>query len=165
MPTSRDLPSDRPAVGQLLGRLLREFRKELFAGAALHGYGDIRGPHLQITGNVGIRGIRLTELASRSQLSLATTSELVSDLERLGYLERRPDPHDGRARLIFPTPRGRQTLDHAGDRVAEIEQRWGGLVGAEDFEGACQVMARLLTALEPQEAALATPGADPGVSP
>ena len=41
MPTSRDLPADRLAIGQLLGRLLREFRVELFAPADEHGYPDI----------------------------------------------------------------------------------------------------------------------------
>lgn len=148
-PTSRDLRTDRPAVGQLLVRLLREFRIELFAPAADHGYPDLREPHLQIFGNVGIDGIRLTELAARAQLSLATTSELVTDLQRLGYLERRPDPSDGRARLIHPTPRGRQALDDAGDRVAEIEEYWAGLVGQQEFEEACQVLARLLVALTP----------------
>jgi hypothetical protein len=100
MPSSRDLPVDRLAIGRLLVRLLREFRAELFAPAAEHGYADMRQPHLHIFGNVGIDGVRLTDLAARAQLSLATTSELVSELENLGYLERRPDPADRRPKLI-----------------------------------------------------------------
>ena len=148
MVTSRDLPADRPAVGQLLGRLLREFRTELFAPAAEGGYSDLRPPHLQIFGNVGVDGIRLTDLALRAQLSLASTSELVSDLQRLGYLERRVDPSDGRARLIHPTARGRQALADAGDRVAEIEQRWADVVGPVEFERALRTLARLLDTLE-----------------
>ena len=97
MPTSTDLPPDRLAIGQLLVRLLREFRIELFAPAATHGYADMRQPYMHVFGNVGIDGVRLTDLAARAQLSLATTSELVSQLQQLGYLERRPDPRDGRA--------------------------------------------------------------------
>jgi DNA-binding MarR family transcriptional regulator len=147
MPTSRDLPTDRPAIGQLLIGLLREFRRELFTPAELRGYGDLREPHLQIFGSVGIDGVRLTELAARAQLSLASTSELVSELERLGYLERRPDASDGRAKLIHPTARGRRALDDAGDRVAEIEQRWAEVVGRTEFDDACRVLARLLTEL------------------
>jgi DNA-binding MarR family transcriptional regulator len=91
MPTSRDLPVDRLAIGQLLVRLLRQFRAELFAPAAARGYPDLREPHLQIFGNLGVDGVRLTQLAARAQLSLAATSELVNDLQDLGYLERRPD--------------------------------------------------------------------------
>lgn len=77
---------------------------------------------MHIFGNVGVNGIRLTDLASGAQLSLATTSELVSELERLGYFERRPDPADRRAKLVFPTTHGRQAPDDTGNRVAEIEQ-------------------------------------------
>lgn len=146
-----DLPADRLAVGQLLGRLLREFRTELFAPAVDRGYADLRPPHLQVFGNVGVDGSRLTELATRAQLSPATASELVSDLQRLGYLERRPDPSDGRARLIHPTARGRQVLADAGDRVAEIEARWGALVGQREFEQTCRTLQRLLTAIAPEQ--------------
>jgi hypothetical protein len=104
MPTSRDLPPDRLAIGQLLVRLVRQFRAELFEPAAGHGYPDMREPHLHIFGNLGVDGVRLTDLAARAQLSLATASELVSDLQDLGYLERRADGTDKRAKLIFPTP-------------------------------------------------------------
>jgi hypothetical protein len=81
----------RLAIGQLLVRLLRQFRAELFEPAAGHGYPDLREPHLHIFGNLGGDGIRLTDVAARAQLSLATASELVSDLQELGYLERRAD--------------------------------------------------------------------------
>lgn len=138
-------------MGQLLIRLLRQFRTELFAAAVEHGYDDVREPHLQIFGSIGIDGVRLTELASRTQLSLAATSALVSDLETLGYLERRPDPSDGRAKLIFPTVRGRRALDQAGDRVAEIEQRWAQAVGATSFTAACRTLQDLLDALTEQQ--------------
>jgi DNA-binding MarR family transcriptional regulator len=144
---SRDLPADRLAIGQLLARLLREFRAELSAPAAEHGYADMRQPHLHIFGNVGIDGIRLTDLAARAQLSLATTSELVSELQQLGYLERRPDPHDQRAKLIFPTRRGRQALDDAGDRVAEIEEHWRELLSPGRFDAMCRTMQDLLDRL------------------
>ncbi len=148
VPTSRDLLPDRLAIGQLLGRLLREFRAELFRPASERGYPDLREPHLHIFGNVGIDGIRLTDLASRAQLSLATTSELVTDLQRLGYFERRPDPADRRAKLIFPTERGRQALNDAGDRVAEIEHHWRGILREQRFDDMCASMQDLLNVLE-----------------
>jgi DNA-binding MarR family transcriptional regulator len=147
MPTSRDLPADRLAIGQLLVRLLRQFRAELFEPAAGHGYPDLREPHLHIFGNLGVDGIRLTDLAARAQLSLATASELVSELQELGYLERRADGADKRAKLIFPTPRGRQALDDAGDRVAQIEEHWAQIAGPERFAGTCRTLQELLDAL------------------
>ena len=128
-------------------RLLRQFRAELFQNAAGQGYPDLREPHLHIFGNLGVDGIRLTDLAARAQLSLATTSELVTDLQELGYLERRADGTDKRAKLIFPTSRGRQALDDAGDRVAQIEQHWSQIVGPERFAGTCRTLQDLLDTL------------------
>ncbi len=150
MATSRELSADREAIGQLLVRLLRGFRHDLAAPRAEAGYGDIRDPHMQIFGNVRVGGIRLTELADRAQLSLAATSELVNDLEEMGYLVRRPDPADGRAKLIDLTKRGRDAMAAAGYRVADIERRWSKLVGAKDFAQMCQTMQRLLDELDPQ---------------
>lgn len=107
---------------------------------------------MQIFGNVRVGGIRLTELADRAQLSLAATSELVNDLESLGYLARRPDPGDGRAKLIDLTERGRHLMADAGVRVADIERRWSALVGERNFAQMCRTMRRLLDALAPENA-------------
>lgn len=143
------LPSDRLAIGQLLVRLLLAFRTELFSDPQLLHFADVRFPHLQIWGNVGIDGIRLTELAHRANLSLAACSELVNELQELGYLERRPDPRDGRAKLIFPTRRGRRVLDEAGRGVARIEAHWRSLCAPSAFDDACRTFDSLLGALDP----------------
>jgi len=151
MATSRDLPRDRLAIGQLLVRLLREFRDDLAAPRADAGYGDVRETHFQIFGNIRMGGIRLTELADRAQLSLAAASELVNDLESLGYLARRPDPEDGRAKLIDLTKRGRSLMADAGGRVVDIEGRWSALVGEKNFAQMSRTMQRLLDELDPKD--------------
>jgi DNA-binding MarR family transcriptional regulator len=146
--TSRTLPDDRLAIGQILGRLLYQFRSELFDAAEADGrFLDIRFPHLQAWGNVGTKGIRLTDLAAKAQLSLAACSELVDELQHLGYLERRPDPSDGRAKLISPTDRGRKVLDAAGRAVADLEQRWREKLPPGTFDRACSTFNDLLEAL------------------
>jgi DNA-binding MarR family transcriptional regulator len=148
---SRDHAPDRLAIGQLLVRLLREFRDDLAAPRADAGYGDVREPHFQIFGNIRMGGIRLTELADRAQLSLAAASELVNDLAALGYLTRRPDPADGRAKLIDLTKRGRDLMADAGTRVADIEHRWSALTGERNFDRMCRTMQRLLDGLDPND--------------
>lgn len=151
MAESRDGVRDRLAIGQLLVRLLREFRDDLGAPRVDAGFGDVREPHFQIFGNIRMGGIRLTELADRAQLSLAATSELVNDLADLGYLTRRPDPADGRAKLIDLTDRGRELMGYAGDRVADIERRWSMLAGQKNFRQMCGTMQRLLDELDPKD--------------
>jgi len=147
MAASRGLRPDRHAIGQLLVRLLSEFRRELSEPMAEGGYSDIRRPHLQIFGNIGWAGARLTELAARAELSLSATSELVNELIALGYLQREPDPTDRRAKLIVPTDRGHQALSDAGTRVAEIEEHWSDLIGPERFDEACYALDALVRKL------------------
>lgn len=143
---------DRLAIGQLLVRLLREFREDVAEPRAAAGFGDVREPHFQVFGNIRMGGIRLTELAERTQLSLAATSELVNDLAQMGYLVRRPDPVDGRAKLIDLTDRGGDLMAVAGARVADIEERWSSIVGTRNFEQMCQTMQRLLDTINPEQA-------------
>jgi DNA-binding MarR family transcriptional regulator len=131
--------------------LLREFRDDLAAPRADAGYGDVREVHFQIFGNIRMGGIRLTELADRAQLSLAAASELVNDLVGLGYLIRRPDPADGRAKLIDLTKRGQALMADAGGRVVDIERRWRALVGDRNFTQMTRTMQRLLDELDPKD--------------
>jgi DNA-binding MarR family transcriptional regulator len=45
-------------------------------------------------------------------------------LRRNGYLELRPDPTDGRARLVHLTSRGKAAVRVAISEIAAIEARW-----------------------------------------
>ncbi len=64
---------------------------------------------------------------------------------------RRPDPADGRAKLIDLTERGSDAMSSAGGRVADIERRWSKLLGANDFAQMCRTMQRLLDELDPKD--------------
>lgn len=74
--------------------------------------------------NLDREGTRLTELAARSGMTHQSMSELVSILEGRGYLERRPDPADARARLVCLTPEGKKLARIARAEIAAIEAEW-----------------------------------------
>ncbi len=144
-----ELPADRLAVGQLLIRLLNHFRVQLYTQPDREErFPGLRFAHMPIWGNVGIDGIRLTELAQRANLSLPACSELVNDLQDLGYLERRPDPLDRRAKLIHPTKQGRDLLARAGKAVAEIEADWRKKCPDRAFDQSLRTLDHLLAALD-----------------
>jgi thiaminase len=42
-------------------------------------------------------------------------------------------------------------LAHAGDRVADIEQRWANIIGSERFDAACYALQQLLDELAPDQ--------------
>ena len=85
------------------------------------GYGDVRPGHLALLLNLDRTGAQSAELARRADMTKQSMAELVRDLEKLDYVERRPDPNDGRARLVQPTGRGLMLIAHARQAVAEVE--------------------------------------------
>lgn len=143
-------PERRP-IGQILVRLLYQLRTETFREGASKG-SNLRFPHVQVIANlVGVDGIRLTDLANRATLSMAACSELVNELESLGYIERQPDPTDGRAKLIVPTELGRLMLAESQKTIRQLEQRWADYCPPGAFEEACATLDRLLQDLETQQ--------------
>ena len=55
--------------------------------------------------------------------------ELVRRALALGYVERRPDPGDKRAKIIHFTSDGLRMLEHLHTGVTEAERRMGGIIG------------------------------------
>lgn len=134
----------RAPIGQLLGRMLREFRVSLYQGIVSAGYPDAREAHLQVFGNIDWSGTRLTDLAARANMTRPSMAELVDDLERSGYLERRPDPEDGRAKLICLTRRGKRAMTQALRVTREIERSYARAVGAQRYESMARTLQMLL---------------------
>ena len=134
-------------LGQLLVQLTRLFQTELFERLVAAGLTDARVPHTHVTAYIKADGSRLTELAAQARMTLPAMSELVDDLQRLGIVERRPDPRDGRAKLICLTDAGWEAMRTARRSIAEIEAGYAALVGPESFETAVETLDALLQAL------------------
>jgi len=84
----------------------------------------LRASHAQVFEGLDPDGTRLTVLADRARMSHQAMGEMVDELTRHGFLERVPDPADGRARLIRPTARGRSELARAGTELRRLHGRW-----------------------------------------
>jgi DNA-binding MarR family transcriptional regulator len=161
---SEDTGSERLAIGQLLVNLQRLFRSELAArGEESAEVEGIRPAHLQVFGSIKAEGSRLTELARSTGLSLSTMSELVDSLEGLDYLERSPDPSDGRAKLVFLTDRGWQAIRKGRRLIRAIEADWADALEAGRFEALCLGLQDLLDELDPhvREEYVTPPAGDP----
>lgn len=53
----------------------------------------------------------------------------MDELVELGYVERQPDPADGRAKLVVPTEHGLDEMRRADAIVRSIEKRLAGKIG------------------------------------
>jgi DNA-binding MarR family transcriptional regulator len=135
------------------GTLLRDpaltMNELVSEGLAERGFKDFRPAHGTIGQHIADRGSRITELAQLAQVSKPTVVYLVNDLERLGYVERRSDPDDGRAKLVCLTKRGAQAQEAARDIVTQIERDWSLLLGRQDFTELRSLLKRLHDALWP----------------
>lgn len=112
-----------PDLGVLSARLWDSIQAELFERLAEAGHEDLHPRHAAVLAYLDEDGVRATDLARLSGRHKQVIGRLVDELEQLGYVERRPDPADRRAKLIVPTERGLAQLRLGDEIIAEIERR------------------------------------------
>ena len=122
-----------PLIGALLRIPWETVRRRMLERLHEHGHADLDAPHLTVFQYPGPQDARPSELAARLGVSKQSLNYLLGELERLGYLERRPDPQDLRSRRIALTRRGEQAIEVIRDAVAEIEREWEATLGAKRF--------------------------------
>jgi DNA-binding MarR family transcriptional regulator len=110
------------------------------------GFDDLVTPHLTVLQYPGPQGMRPSDLAARLRMSKQALNYLLGELERLGYIERRPDPEDRRSRRIVVTQRGDSVAAVIREAVGEMEQEWAQKLGPKRF---AQLRTLLLELNEP----------------
>lgn len=121
----------RHNAGRILGDALMRFEGRVLALMARAGYTETRLSHVNLTRHLDLEGTRITELARRARMTNAAMTELVDQCERLGLVQREPDPADGRARRVCFTPAGRQWLQAFGRALRQAERELQRALGAE----------------------------------
>ncbi len=106
----------------------------VLARLAERGHGDVRAAHGAVFQYLDDTGTTVSVLAERAQITKQAMAELVHYLEARGYVFRKPDPDDRRAKLVLPTERGREVVAIAQDLVPQLEQRIITVLGAERVE-------------------------------
>ncbi|MDT0567496.1 MarR family winged helix-turn-helix transcriptional regulator [Streptomyces sp. DSM 3412] len=76
-------------------------------------------------------GATATDLAVHLGVTKQAASQLVDELVRKGYVERRPHPGDARARLVVLTERGWACTRAAEEAAAEVVAGWVESLGGE----------------------------------
>ncbi len=130
-------------IGVLSAHLLASFHKELFTRLAEAGHEHLRPRHGAIMAYLAPDGTRASELSERSGQHKQVVGTLIDELERLGYVTRRPDPADRRAKLVVPTDLGRDQMAQAARIITDIEARLADQVGADRFAAFKAVFAEI----------------------
>jgi DNA-binding MarR family transcriptional regulator len=100
-----DFPA-RPLLGLLLRLAYQHHSQEIEAALRENGFDDVHPAAANVFTFVRPEGITVSELADLARVRKQTMAQAVDQLERTGYVERRPNPRDRRSRLVFLTRRG-----------------------------------------------------------
>jgi MarR family transcriptional regulator for hemolysin len=146
--------------GILLGLAYQAFKAELHQVLDAAGFDDVK-PSFGFVFRALDRGpCTASQLAALLDISSPGSTKIVGEMVAAGYVERVPDPADGRARPLHLTARGRTALatvrrfhadferrlagEHGTERVATVR---AGLAGYLDQAGAEPELARSLRPL------------------
>lgn len=130
----------RDNVGRAIFEATRVVEADILQVLAEEGFSDLRRLHLNLYRNLELDGTRLTDLASRANMTKQGMQELVDRAEKLGYVERRPDPLDRRAKMVVFSKRGLKLLEALHKAVIFMERRMAQRIG----ERSVRQIARLL---------------------
>ncbi|MER6288319.1 MarR family winged helix-turn-helix transcriptional regulator [Streptomyces sviceus] len=88
-------------------------------------------------------GATVTELAGHLGVTKQAASQLVDEIVRKGYAERRPHPADARARLVVLTERGWACTRAAEEAAAEAVRAWIDVLGEGEVHALRERLGRI----------------------
>src|SRR5256885_12533656 len=153
--------SAHAALGLVLRLLHQQWVQAIHAALDDAGFGDVRPSHANVFTFVPAAGIQVSELTQLAHVRKQTMAQAVEELEQLGYVERRPDPNDRRARLVLLTSRGKAVPPIAIVAGREVEARWAELIGTRKLETLRRSLHALLTQLQSEPDTVVSPESKP----
>jgi DNA-binding MarR family transcriptional regulator len=126
-------PFGPPMIGALLRTPWEAVQRRMLERLHDNGFADLDFAHLNVFQYPGPQGARPSELAARLGITKQALNYLLGELERLGYLQREPDPDDLRSKRVVLTRRGASAIGVIREAVAEVETVWAQQLGAKRF--------------------------------
>ncbi|MFV0136868.1 MarR family winged helix-turn-helix transcriptional regulator [Streptomyces sp. HMX87] len=123
--------SEAMALSATLLAVAGELTQRIHEGVVARGFEGLRPVHGFAFVRIAPGGATVTDLAGHLGVTKQAASQLVDELVRKGYAERRAHPGDARARLIVLTERGRACTRAAEEAAAEAVRAWAEVLGEE----------------------------------
>jgi DNA-binding MarR family transcriptional regulator len=133
--------SRRPDLAVMLAPLVRDMVAAEEPVLEAHG--------LTMWGYVVLSALDRSSIRTQAALAAAIGADktriirILDDLQDDGYIERRPDPDDRRARLLAITDAGRRVKDAVQNEIQRGEERWLGELSADERRTFLRVLERL----------------------
>ena len=132
---------------RLLDSISDSFHLRVKAKLEAQGYKGLRIGLATVMGNMTFAETRLVDIAQQTGITKQAVGQIAKEIEELGYIERVPDSHDGRAKNLVFTLLGQQLIKDSIAAVKEVEHEFGVLIGKEkikQFESTLQELAEKL---------------------
>jgi DNA-binding MarR family transcriptional regulator len=141
---TRPHPAEPIDLGILIGLAYQTFVDELRAELHDRGFTDLGGAYGYVFRALGTESLRLGQLAERLGMTDQGASKIIDEMEARGYVERRADPNDGRAKALRLGRRGRAALRAARRFHRAYERRLVATVSARDVATARRVLSTIV---------------------
>ncbi|WP_222380469.1 MarR family winged helix-turn-helix transcriptional regulator [Rhizobium leguminosarum] len=133
-----------PFFGALLRIVWQHVRERILQAIHEAGFADFQEAHFAVFSFPLPDGMRPSELARQKRMSRQAVNYLLSQLEELGYVERRAADGSDR-RLVYLTPRGHEVVAAIFACLRQLHEQWSKEVGKERFDDFVDVLKQLST--------------------
>ena len=135
--------SEAMALSAALLAVAGELTQRIHEGVMARGFEGVRPAHGFAFARLAPDGATVTELAGHLGVTKQAASQLVDEIVRNGYAERRPHPEDARARLVVLTERGWACTRAAEEAAAEAVEAWADVIGEGEVRALCKQLGRI----------------------
>ncbi|MFG3249036.1 MarR family winged helix-turn-helix transcriptional regulator [Streptomyces sp. NPDC048187] len=135
--------SDAMALSVALLAAAGGLTQRINEGVVARGFEGLRPAHGFAFARLAPDGATVTDLAVHLGMTKQAASQLVEELVRKGYAERRPHPADARARLVVLTEAGWACTRAAEEAAAEAVGAWVDVLGEDGVRAVCDSLSRV----------------------
>ena len=135
-------------LGGLLPRLSDYVIQRLMDLTIARGHPGLKLSFVQVLLLIGPNGGRIQHMASVHDVSKQAISVIATELEELGYIERRVDPEDARQIVLYFTEDGRHLIADSVKSLAVMEDEFRDIVGCAAFGRLTDVFRELYQGLQ-----------------
>ncbi|WP_093911352.1 MarR family winged helix-turn-helix transcriptional regulator [Streptomyces sp. cf386] len=136
--------SEAMALSAALLAVAGELTQRIHAGVVARGFEGLRPAHGFAFARLAPGGATVTDLAAHLGVTKQAASQLVDEIVRKGYAERRAHPGDARARLVVLTERGWACTRAADEAAADVVRAWGEVLGEGQVRALREQLVRIV---------------------
>lgn len=135
-------------IGKLFQHAARSYSERALELLKAKGFSDITLFHTVLISNLDAEGAQITAIAEKAGITKQAMGQLVTELEKKGYVQKTKSAEDSRAYLIQFTERGKDALLAAYEVKVIIENEYKELLGVESVDTLRALLETLIDAGE-----------------